>query len=94
MDNLMNFVTVENITVFIALWGAVLSTAKVLLDYSKNIRKLKVQLGIVIQKWLDSTTLCVSTTAMNIGRALLSFAVAETKNKEKVFLFFPVTLTF
>jgi hypothetical protein len=41
----MNLLTVENITLFIALWGAVLSTAKILFDYSRHARRLKVYLA-------------------------------------------------
>lgn len=41
----MDLFTIENITLFIALWGAVLSTLKVLSDYLKDVRKLKVYLA-------------------------------------------------
>lgn len=42
MENLFN---ITNITLFIALWGAILSTIKVASDYSKNARKLRVYLA-------------------------------------------------
>jgi hypothetical protein len=40
-----NLFTIENITLFIAIWGAVLSTYKIASDYSKNARKLRVYLA-------------------------------------------------
>jgi hypothetical protein len=57
--------TFENITLLIALWGALLSTIKVLFDYSKNIRKLKVQIAIGIRRGFG--TVFVLVTAMNVG---------------------------
>jgi hypothetical protein len=38
-----NLFTITNITLFIALWGAILSTIKVLSDYRVNTRKLEVK---------------------------------------------------
>jgi hypothetical protein len=62
-----NLFTITNITLFIALWGAILSTIKVLSDYSKNIRKLKVQIAYGFQREIDGSTMCISISAMNVG---------------------------
>jgi len=40
----MELVTIENITLFLALWGAGLSTYKVISDHRKSVRKLKVNI--------------------------------------------------
>jgi sRNA-binding regulator protein Hfq len=64
----MNLFTFENITLLIALWGAVLSTAKVLYDYSRNICRLKVYLayGFLTQGNIVGPD-TISISAMNIG---------------------------
>jgi hypothetical protein len=62
-----NLFTVTNITLFIALWGAFLSTAKVLSDFSKNTRKLKVQIAYGIQRQFSSAEVAISITGMNTG---------------------------
>lgn len=38
----MTFLTIDNITLVLAIWGAVLSTYKILSDYRKSTRNLKV----------------------------------------------------
>lgn len=40
-----DFITRENITLLIAMWGAVLATYKIISDYRKNVRSIKVQLA-------------------------------------------------
>lgn len=62
-----NLFTVTNITLFIALWGAFLSTAKVLFDYSKNIRKLKVQIAYGFLREIVGSKMGISIIAMNVG---------------------------
>jgi hypothetical protein len=64
----MGLFTFENITLLIALWGAILSTAKVLYDYSTNIRRLKVYLayGFLAQgNVVGPNTITIS--AVNVG---------------------------
>lgn len=64
----MDLLTIENITLFIAIWGAALSTFKVLFDYSKNARKLKVQVfyGFVTQGNIIGPN-TISISAINTG---------------------------
>ena len=64
----MNLFTFESITLLIALWGAVLSTAKVLYDYSRNIRRLKVYLayGFLTQGNIVGPNI-ISISVMNVG---------------------------
>lgn len=68
MDNLMDLLSIQNITLFIALWGALLSTYKVLSDYSKNKRKLKVKIayGFVVHG-PDVGPTTISVSAINTG---------------------------
>jgi hypothetical protein len=47
----MSLFSLENITLFIALWGAILSTYKVLSDYMKRTRKLKVELAYGVGRY-------------------------------------------
>ena len=64
-----NLFTITNITLFIALFGVCLSTAKVLFDYSKNIRKLKVQInfGFLTDTDVIASKMGISIVAMNVG---------------------------
>lgn len=64
----MDLLSLENITLFIALWGALLSTYKVLSDYSKNKRKLKVKIayGFMVHG-TDVGPNTISISAINIG---------------------------
>jgi hypothetical protein len=65
----MNLFTFENITLLIALWGAVLSTVKVLFDYSKKRWNLKVDIGYT----LDNS---IFVSAKNIGYENVTFSMA------------------
>ncbi len=40
-----SFLTRQDITLAIALWGAALSTYKLISDYRKNVRNIKVEIG-------------------------------------------------
>lgn len=66
--NVMDLLTVEDITLLIALWGAILSTAKILLDYLRHAHRLKVYLayGFFAQEnVVGPSTISISPT--NIG---------------------------
>ena len=63
-----NLFTITNITLFIALWGAVLSTIKVLFDYSKKRWKLKVEIG-------HSSDNSILISATNIGYENVTFNI-------------------
>ena len=63
-----NLLTIENITLFIAIWGAGLSTYKVVSDYSKNARKLQVHIvyGLLTQGNIVGPR-TISISAQNTG---------------------------
>jgi hypothetical protein len=68
MTNLVDLLTLENLTLLIALWGAALSTYKVISDRSKSVRKLKVSVsyGFISQgNSVSPTTIMIS--AVNEG---------------------------
>ena len=66
--SIMNLITKENITLLIAIWGALLATYKVLSDYLKNVRKLKVQVvyGFITQRRGVGPNV-ITITAINTG---------------------------
>lgn len=68
MDNLMSLFTFQNITLVIALWGAILSTVTVIFDYSKKRWKLKIE----IRQTLDGS---MGISATNIGHENVTFNV-------------------
>lgn len=65
----MSLFSLENITLFIALWGAILSTYKVLSDYMKRTRKLKVELAYGVGRYQGGQfgPPIISIIATNIG---------------------------
>jgi hypothetical protein len=64
-----NLFTITNITLFIALWGAILSTIKVLSDYRMNTRKLEVKVrNSVLSLGNIVGPPILSITAINSGR--------------------------
>ena len=68
MTNLVNLLTLENLTLLIAVWGAVLSTYKVLSDHSKNTRKLKVEVAYgFLSQGNTVSAATISITAINTG---------------------------
>src|SRR3990170_8101743 len=63
-----NLLTIENITLLIAFWGAILSTVKVVFDYSKSARKLRVYLAYGFFTQGSSVgPRTISISAQNIG---------------------------
>jgi hypothetical protein len=74
---MVNLLTIENVTLLIALWGAILATYKVISDYSKNARKIRVRIfyGILTQgnAGLPRT---IQITAQNIGNRTVTLTSA------------------
>lgn len=64
----MNLLTLDNITLVLAMWGALLSTYKVLSDYRKSMRSLKVKVayGFGITR-RDVGPNVIMITAINAG---------------------------
>lgn len=63
-----DLITRENITLLIAIWGALLATYKVISDYLKNVRKLKVEVAygfITRRRSVGPNTITI--TAINTG---------------------------
>lgn len=65
----MDFITKENITLLIAIWGALLATYKLLSDYRKSIRKLKVEVsyGFFTLREGGVGSTVITITAINAG---------------------------
>ena len=65
----MDLITKENITLIIAIWGALLATYKVLSDYRKTTRKLKVEVSYGFFTLRDGGvgSTVITITAINTG---------------------------
>lgn len=73
-----NLFTITNITLFIALWGAILLTIKVLSDYRVNTRKLEVKiLNSFISQGNITRPLMLSIDAINSGSAFDSIQLHQ-----------------
>jgi len=66
---LLDLITKENITLLIALWGALLATYKILSDYRKSIRRLKVEVsyGFFTLREGGVGSTVITITAINTG---------------------------
>lgn len=68
MSSFTDLITKENITLLVAIWAALLATYKVLSDYLRNVRKLKVQVayGFITRRRGAGPTV-ITITAINTG---------------------------
>lgn len=66
-ESTTGLITKENITLAIAIWGAVLSTYKIISDYFKNMRSMKIKVSHGIAGIMGSALRTLSIEAINTG---------------------------